>query len=125
MKFIAIDDNLRKLLWQRPKIVASAKLEVNHQKEIIDYLTAKDFTVIRIGLSHVSGFSDTVACSPSGQFWSIEIKKEGGREPSELQWEKLINLHARKAVTIVAYGFMDFLFKFDVLATLSKSKENL
>jgi hypothetical protein len=48
------------------------------------------------------GISDILACSPIGQFWTIEVKKPGGK-PSSDQIAFLSRVRANKGIAILAY----------------------
>lgn len=89
-------------------------LETKHQKKILDFLEDHGFEAIKISVANKAGNSDIVACSPIGQFWKIEVKREKG-VLKPLQYVKLLKFWEKKAVCLVAYGFEDFKYKYDML----------
>lgn len=54
------------------------------------------------------GVSDILACSPSGQFWAIEVKNKYG-VPSKEQVEFLDSVKNRGGVAILAYDIDEVL----------------
>ena len=59
-----------------------------------------------------AGIPDIIACSPEGRFWAIEVKKPDGRA-SKLQKWWIKQLQKRKAVAFFAYGYDDYLVKYN------------
>lgn len=93
--------------------------ESKHQADIAFHLEAAGFIVIKIVAANKGGNSDIVACSLSGQFWTIEVKKETGR-PSAIQTLKLKKVWKRGGIAMIAYGYADFVVKFSLLNDLDE-----
>ncbi len=47
------------------------------QKKIIDMLTARGFSVFKTIATNRRGIADIIACSPTGRFIAIEVKRSG------------------------------------------------
>lgn len=92
--------------------------EQDIQKAITDYLRLKRFIVFKhrnvgifkqktgryIPLSFgEKGISDIIACSPTGRFVAIEVKKKGGR-PTPEQLDFLERVRKAGGVGILAYS---------------------
>lgn len=72
------------------------------QKEILDYLKAKDYYVIKVVVANVSGVPDILFCK-DGKFCAIEVKATGKkRQVSELQKLHIEMIHASGGKAIVA-----------------------
>lgn len=92
------------------------------QKAIIDLLRLKKYVVFK---HHSTGFtiqngetrtfrygdkgiSDIIACSPSGRFVAIEVKKKGGKVSDE-QLAFLASVRQRGGLALLAYSVDDVL----------------
>lgn len=99
--------------------------EQDIQKAIIDLLTLKHYVVFK---HHSTGFtvregkvaafryggkgiSDIIACSTTGQFVAIEVKKKGGKPPSSEQLDFIARVQANGGIGFVAYSLDDVLAK--------------
>lgn len=97
------------------------------QRTIIDYLKIKKYVVFKhrnVGIykqdtgSYIplpcgeKGISDIIACSPTGVFTAIEVKKRGGK-PSPDQLDFLARVKANGGVGILAYSLDDVLATFE------------
>ena len=51
--------------------------EAQLQAKLLKHLTSEGFVVFKTLASNINGVSDIIACSPSGEFWSIEVKAPG------------------------------------------------
>lgn len=80
------------------------------QKKIIDYLEKLGCICIKIITANKAGFSDIIACSPSGRFISIEVKSKG-KKPTRLQAYKLAQFAEKNAIAFYADSFEMFLEK--------------
>jgi hypothetical protein len=87
------------------------------QMQIRQFLEAKGFKVLRqqsgvfrghVGLVRVGekGVSDLIACSPSGAFIAVEVKKPGGK-PTEEQLDFIDEINKRGGVALVADNLGD------------------
>lgn len=89
--------------------------EQSIQKSIIDLLRYKKFLVFKhrnVGIYRKDtqkyiplafgekGISDIIACSPTGQFWAIEVKKPGGKATAE-QLQFVLNVKRRGGVGMI------------------------
>jgi len=93
-------------------------MENELQTKIINYLVASGFEVIKLISANKSGWSDLVACSPSGKFWSIEVKDAGEVVVAgSLQDKKLKRLQRNNAVAFWTNNYADFKYKFTVYNT--------
>lgn len=87
------------------------------KKTIADYLRLKGYVVVNhrsVGIKKPNGkyiplpngetgVSDLLACSPSGQFVAIEVKKPGGKpSPNQLEFVKRISNNG--GVGFIAYS---------------------
>lgn len=88
------------------------------QAKIRNYLQAAGFIVIKIIVASTSGEPDLIACGPDGRFWAVEVKTETGRL-TKLQEAKLNLLAKNGARAFVAYGYADFLKKFEAATNKS------
>lgn len=100
--------------------------EQDIQKGIIDYLKLKQFVVFKhrnVGIKKPNGsfiplafgekgISDIIACSKTGTFVAIEVKKPGGK-PSPEQLDFLERVRKNKGIGILAYSLDDVLGKVD------------
>jgi Holliday junction resolvase len=86
--------------------------EQDIQKKVIMHLTAHGFVVIKIITANRAGVFDVIACAPNGHFWACEVKTEIGRT-SKLQEAELKKLLRNNAAAFIAYGYEDYLEKFD------------
>jgi hypothetical protein len=100
--------------------------EQDIQKAILDYLRIKKFVVfkhhstgsgIRDGKAFFfayseKGISDIIACSKTGRFIAIEVKKPGGK-PSPEQLEFLERVNSNGGIGILAYSIDDVIGKVD------------
>lgn len=91
--------------------------ENKHQSKVIKLLENEGFEVIKIIAANKSGNADIIACSPVGQFWKIEVKREC-KDLRKLQRFKLKNFAKKNAVSVAAYGYSDFLYKYQYLSNL-------
>ena len=82
------------------------------QSKIIDHLQAEGFIAINIMVTSKSGISDVIACSPTGRFWSIEVKDKD-EKPSTLQYDKLEQFGRRNAVSFWTDSWEDYLVKYE------------
>ena len=96
--------------------------EQDIQKSILEYLRIKKYvcfkhhstgSTIRDGkpvfYSHgEKGISDIIACSPTGAFVAIEVKKPGGRVSPE-QKDFIARVQANGGIAFVAYSIEDVL----------------
>lgn len=82
------------------------------QAKILKFLEAKGFVTAKVVTANRAGILDIIACSPEGRYWEIEVKTPDGRA-SKLQEVRLDKLQKNKAVSFIAYGYEDFLEKFN------------
>jgi hypothetical protein len=82
------------------------------QKKIIVRLEKADFVAINLITASKAGYSDVIACSPYGWFWSIEVKKPGER-PSRIQYHRLSQFEKRNAIAFWCDSYESFLEQFD------------
>lgn len=90
------------------------------QKAIIDYLKIKRYVVFKhrnVGIrkpngSYIplafgeKGISDVIACSPTGTFTAVEVKRPGGKaSPDQLTF--LEEVRSRGGVGILAFSIDD------------------
>jgi Holliday junction resolvase len=80
------------------------------QKEIIDYLKAQGYYVIKVVVANVSGVPDILFCK-HGKFCAVEVKKKGGKV-SELQKVHLNLIKQSGGKAIVAYHLYDVMEEF-------------
>ena len=81
------------------------------QGKIITYLEKQGFYVINVITASKNGVNDLIACSPTGRFWSIEVKKPG-EEPSKLQFYNIDEVEERGGVAFWCDSFQSFLMKY-------------
>ena len=81
------------------------------QTKIIKFLESKDFLVVKTMVVSKAGVPDLLCCSPNGRFWAIEVKTPQGKA-SKLQEWWIRKFLANKAIAFFAYGYEDFLVKF-------------
>lgn len=86
--------------------------EQSIQAKIIKKLEAEGFIAINLITASKSGFSDIIACSAIGRFWSIEVKKPG-EKPSRLQYHRLSQFQKREAVAFWCDSYDNFLEQFN------------
>lgn len=86
-------------------------LEQGIQAKIIKNLEANNFYVVNVITASKKGVTDIIACSPIGQFWSIEVKRPGFK-PSKLQYWNLNQVKKRHGVSFYADSYDDFRQKF-------------
>lgn len=86
--------------------------EQDIQAKILKKLKAMNYVAINVITSSTSGTSDIIACSPTGRFYAIEVKKP--REvPSELQWAFIREVQENGGIAFYCDSYADFLFKHD------------
>jgi hypothetical protein len=113
----------------------SNQSEQSIQKSIIDLLRLKHFVVFK---HHSTGFTqrdgnpiyfkygekgiaDIIACSPTGRFWTIEVKKPGGKLSND-QIVFLNRVRGNGGIAIVAHSIddvIDLLFRESLALALS------
>jgi len=72
------------------------------QKEILDYLKAEGYYVIKVVVANVSGVPDILFCK-DGKFCAIEVKATGKKKQvTELQKWHIEMIHASGGKAIVA-----------------------
>ena len=98
------------------------------QKTIVDYLRIKGYVTFK---HHSTGFtvrngkvaafrysekgiSDIIACSPTGRFTAIEVKRPKGT-PSPEQIEFISQVNARGGLGFIAYSFDEVFNKIEAL----------
>ena len=103
--------------------------EQDIQRSILDYLRIKKFVVFKhnstqFGVRDGKGFafssadkgvSDIIACSKSGRFVAIEVKKPGGKATPE-QVEFISRVKLNGGIGIFAYSLDDVMGKVGELA---------
>lgn len=82
------------------------------QKQIINRLEADGFYVTKIISANKAGRPDILACSPSGKFWAIEVKKPG-EEPDKLQSWNLDEVTKRNGIAFWCDCYNDFLKQYN------------
>ena len=80
------------------------------QKRIIDWLTKKDYYVVKTIACNRKGVPDILACSPTGQFVGIEVKY-GANTASELQKYNLAEIEKRGGISILAWDLETVIVK--------------
>ena len=80
-------------------------LEKYITKKIRAYLRDMGYIVIKVagGQFQSPGISDIIACSPDGRFIAVEVKQPG-KQPTPLQLEFLLNVHANKGFAICVHS---------------------
>jgi hypothetical protein len=80
-------------------------LEKYITKKIRDYLRQGGYIIIKVagGQFQSPGISDIIACSPEGRFVAIEVKQPG-KQPTPLQLEFLLNVHANKGFAMCVHS---------------------
>ena len=86
--------------------------EQKTQAKILQHLKANNFLAMKTIVMNRAGIPDIIACSPEGRFWAIEVKTPNGRA-SKLQEWWIDQLQRRQAIAFFAYGYDDYLQKFD------------
>jgi Holliday junction resolvase len=90
-----------------------SNLESKIQKKIMDHLEGHGFHVIRNMAASKAGEADVIAWEPPyGRGWAIEVKTEKGIL-SKLQEVKLRKVKETGGVAFAAFGYEDYLNKFD------------
>lgn len=88
-----------------------------HQSKVMDKLPSLGFEPVKIISASKSGISDIFATKePDGQAWLIEMKHEDYK-PKPLQIAKLKRHWRKGAITLVAYGYKDFMLKYEKLTS--------
>lgn len=82
------------------------------QAKILAFLADKGFITIKTIVTNKAGTGDIIACDPRGKYWEIEVKTPTGKA-SKLQEVRIKKLQKQGAVAFIAYGYDDFLEKFD------------
>ena len=82
------------------------------QAKILKYLKSQGFVTAKVISGNRAGILDIVACSPDGRYWEIEVKTPQG-VASKLQEVRLESLLANNAIAFIAYGYEDFLVKYN------------
>lgn len=99
---------------KKPSGVRNTVLEKEHQRKILSFLEQEGFETIKVVTANKAANADILACSPCGQFWKIEVKREKGTLTS-MQRRKLVNFWKRHSVGLAVYGFDDFMRKYLLL----------
>ena len=76
------------------------------QTKIMAWLKAEGFYAIKVVAAGKKGVPDIVGCTPTGEFFAIEVKF-GTNIVSALQQWNIEEIRKRKAVAIVAYCLAD------------------
>ena len=84
------------------------------QSKILKHLEEDDIIAVKTIMTNKSGVLDILACAAKGRFLAIEVKTEKGKL-SELQRHKINQYIDRGAIAFVAYGWDDFLAKYQEL----------
>jgi hypothetical protein len=82
------------------------------QKRILDKLYSEGFYAIKVISANRAGVVDIHACSPTGKYWSIEVKKPG-EKPSRLQSWNLDQVTKRGGVAFWCDSYNDFLKQYN------------
>jgi Holliday junction resolvase-like predicted endonuclease len=82
------------------------------QTKILNYLQAKGFVTMKTIVTNRAGILDIIACSPQGKYWEIEVKTPEGLA-SRLQTLRVEKVRQNNGVSFIAYGFEDFLVKYN------------
>jgi hypothetical protein len=96
--------------------------EQDIQKSILEYLRIKKYVPFKHNSTQFGirngqrfafangekGISDIIACSPTGGFVAIEVKKPGGKASPE-QLDFIERIKATGAIALVAYSLEDVL----------------
>ena len=91
--------------------------EQDIQAKIINFLKTQGHYTIKVISASKAGISDIVSCSPTGRFWSVEVKKPG-EEPSKLQLWNLEQVKQREGIAFWCDSYEDFLVKYNYCAVL-------
>ena len=76
------------------------------QTKILKWLKDNNYYAIKVMVAGKNGVPDIVGCTPSGQFFAIEVKF-GANKASKLQEWNIQEINKRKGVAIVAYSLDD------------------
>lgn len=88
-----------------------------HQSKVMDKLPKLGIEGVKIISASKSGIADIIGTKePDGQAWFIEMKHEDYK-PKPLQIAKLKRHWRKGAVTMVAYGYTDFMMKYEWLTS--------
>ena len=82
------------------------------QGKILTELRKKGHYSIKVIVASKGGVSDIISCSPTGQFWSIEVKKPG-KKPSKLQYWNLKQVKKRGGIAFWCNSYNIFLVKYN------------
>jgi Holliday junction resolvase len=86
--------------------------EQDIQTKILNKLDKLGHYSIKVIVASKSGVLDIVSCSPTGRFWSIEVKKPG-EEPSKLQSWNIKQVLKCNGIAFWCDSYEDFLKKFN------------
>jgi len=71
------------------------------QRKILDYLDSKGFYTVKVISCNKRGVPDILACSPTGQFFAVEVKAQGKLSTvSPLQKHNLEQVSARDGIAL-------------------------
>lgn len=87
-------------------------IEQKVQAKIIKFLEGRGFIVDKIVIATRAGGQDLHCCDTQGNCWKIEVKSEKGTL-TVLQEVKLQKARKNKAMAFAAFGWDDFLTKFN------------
>ena len=86
--------------------------EQDIQAKILKKLAAEGHYAVNVVVASRGGVSDIISCGPTGQFWSIEVKKPG-EEPRKLQFWNLNQVAKNNGVAFWCDSYEDFLVKYN------------
>jgi hypothetical protein len=86
--------------------------EQDIQGKIIRKLAELGHYSVNVITASKSGVSDILSCGPTGQFWSIEVKKPG-EEPRKLQYWNLDQVTMRGGISFWCDSYESFLVKYN------------
>ena len=87
------------------------------QAKIMKHLEARGFVTMKTLVMNRSGIPDILACCPRGRLWGIEVKTFTGKA-SKLQEVWIRRLQDNNAVAFIAFGYEDYLVKYDKATVL-------
>ena len=76
------------------------------QTKIMTWLKTNGYYAVKVVVAGKKGVPDIIGCSPTGQFYAIEVKF-GSNKTSKLQDWNIAEISKRKGVAIVAYSLDD------------------